>query len=302
MTEPLHPGLTEEAPAKVNLFLHVLRRRDDGYHQLDSLAVFAGAADVVTVAPADDLSLVLRGPFGTGLAAEADNLILRAARALAREAGVHAGARITLDKRLPVSSGIGGGSADAACALRLLAHLWGVTLPPEQMHRIALGLGADVPVCLASRAARMGGVGDILSPSPALPECGIALVNPGVGVSTPEVFRTLAGRFSAPAALPAEWGSASEMAADLAAFRNDLELPALALQPAIGTVLDALRARPGCLLARMSGSGATCFALFATAAEAERAAQDLHRPGWWSWGGALVRTDRSGVAEAIAAA
>jgi 4-diphosphocytidyl-2-C-methyl-D-erythritol kinase len=228
--------------------------------------------------------------------------VLRAARALAQEAGLRAGARMTLEKRLPVASGIGGGSADAACALRLLARLWGVTLPLEQVHRIARRLGADVPICLAARPARMEGVGDILSPPPVLPECGIVLVNPGIGVSTAEVFRTLAGRFSAPATLPARWGSASEMAADLAALRNDLEAPALTLQPVIGAVLDTLRARPGCLLARMSGSGATCFALFATPTEAAQAAQDVHRPGWWSWGGALVRTNRSGVAEAIATA
>jgi len=279
------PGATvaqERAPAKVNLFLHVLGRRADGYHLLDSLAVFAGAADILRATPDAALSLTVSGPFGAALAGEADNLVLRAARALAKTAGVTAGARLALEKTLPVASGLGGGSADAAAALRLLGRLWGVA--PERVD--AAALGADVPVCLAGRPARMGGIGELLTPAPALPRFGLALVNPGLPVATAAVFRARIGAYSPPAALPEGWTDAAAMAADLARLRNDLEAPARALCPAVGDVLAALAARPGCLLARMSGSGASCFGIFADPDLAEQAAAALARPGWWCWGGA----------------
>ena len=277
---------TEAAPAKVNLYLHVVGRRADGYHLLDSLAVFPRIGDTLRAAPADDLTLALEGKFGGELQAEPDNLVLRAARGLAALAGVPAGARLTLVKSLPVASGIGGGSADAAAALRLLARLWGVSPAPEALQALALRLGADVPVCLRARPARMGGVGEVLSPAPDLPAFGMALVNPGIAVSTPEVFRARAGTFSPPAALPPGWSAPAAMARDLAALGNDLEPPAVALRPVIGEVLAALRASPGCLLARMSGSGATCFGVYADAATAAAAAETVRRPGWWAWGGA----------------
>ena len=277
----------ETAPAKVNLFLHVVGRRSDGYHLLDSLAVFPVIGDTLRAAPADSLSLALEGPFGSALRAEPDNLVLRAARGLAALTGVRAGARLTLVKTLPVASGIGGGSADAAAALRLLGRLWGVAPAAAALRALASRLGADVPVCLAGRPSRMGGVGEILSPAPDLPAFGLVLVNPGVAVSTPDVFRARIGGFSAPAVLPSGWPDAAAMARDLAALTNDLEPPAVALCPAIATVLAVLRATPGCLLARMSGSGATCFGLYADPAAAARAASALARPGWWCWGGAL---------------
>ena len=288
--------LSEFALAKVNLFLHVTGRRADGYHLLDSLVVFPAVGDRLHVAPANTLSLTVEGPFGAALAGETDNLVLRAARTL----GGAAGARIVLEKHLPVASGIGGGSADAAAALRLLCRLWGLPLaappgasaPPAEMAPaaltpIALTLGADVPVCLASRPARMGGVGEVLTPAPALPPAGLVLVNPGAALATAAVFRARSAAFSAPAALPASWADAPEMADDLAKLRNDLQPPAIALLPVIGTVLAALAAAPACLLARMSGSGATCFGLFPDAPTAEAAARALARPGWWCWGGAL---------------
>ena len=278
--------IAETAPAKVNLFLHVVGRRPDGYHLLDSLAVFPAVGDTLRAAPAEAFSLALEGPFGGALQAVPDNLVLRAARGLAELAGVRGGARLTLVKTLPVASGIGGGSADAAAALRLLGRLWGVAPAAEALRALALRLGADVPVCLTGRPARMGGVGDMLSPAPDLPACGLVLVNPGVAVSTPDVFRARSGRFSAPAALPSGWLDAVAMARDLAALGNDLEPPAVTLCPVIGTVLAALRAAPGCLLARMSGSGATCFGLFADAVAAAAAAEGVRRPGWWVWGGA----------------
>ena len=233
------------------------------------------------------LTLAVDGPFASALADEADNLVLRAARALAAAAGVEPAARLTLTKNLPVASGIGGGSADAAAALRLLARIWDAPLSPYVMHSLAVGLGADVPVCLASAPARMAGIGEILSPAPSLPACGIVLANPGVAVSTPAIFRARTGPFSPPPALPAAWRDLEAMAADLRALGNDLEAPAIALGPPIAEVLAALRAHPGCRLARMSGSGPTCFGLFDDAPRATTAAALLRRPGWWSWGGAL---------------
>jgi 4-diphosphocytidyl-2-C-methyl-D-erythritol kinase len=282
--------LTEFAPAKVNLHLHLLGRRADGYHLLDSLVVFARAGDTVHARDAEDLSLSISGPFSGDLSAEPDNLVLRAARALAREAGITPRAALTLEKRLPVASGIGGGSADAAAALRALAELWHLTVDRHVLQQVAAQLGADVPVCLQTRPWRMGGIGDELAVAPALPPCGIALVNPGVALSTAEVFRSRQAAFSAPARMPAAWADAEAMAHDLSECANDLQSTAIRLCPEVSTVLAALAGQPGCLLARMSGSGATCFGLFPAAEAARQAAAACHRPGWWSWGGEMIRS------------
>jgi 4-diphosphocytidyl-2-C-methyl-D-erythritol kinase len=281
-------SVVELAPAKVNLFLHITGKRADGYHLLDSLAGFAGIADRITFAPADDLSLTVTGRFSSSLAAEPDNLVLRAARALAAEAGVRAVGALHLDKEIPVASGIGGGSADAAAALRLLARVWRLDLPEPVLHRIAAVLGADVPVCLRKRPTRMRGVGEVLTAAPNVPQCGMVLVNPGIPLATASVFRARSGEFSSDALLPGGWNTVEAMATWLAGAANDLEAPAIGLVPAIGEVLRALAAAPGCLLARMSGSGATCFGLFANAAAADAAAVALARPGWWTWGGPLA--------------
>lgn len=276
--------IAEFAAAKVNLSLHVTGQRPDGYHLLDSLVVFADVGDRVSVAPAPELDLTLAGPAAEGLRAEADNLVLRAARAF----GVNAGAAITLEKHLPVASGIGGGSADAAAALRALARFWDLPLPDAAA---VLRLGADVPVCLQGRPVRMQGVGEIITPLPALPDGWLLLVNPGVGVSTPAVFRALPRKDNPPmpAALP-PFADLAALAGWLAAQRNDLEPPAMALQPVIAQVKAALQAQPGCRIARMSGSGATCFGLFAAKAEAEQAAAALRQanPGWWVQAGAML--------------
>ena len=273
---------SEFAPAKVNLYLRVLGRRPDGYHRLDSLVVFAGAGDVLSAEPDQGLSLTLAGPFGDRLSAGPDNLVLRAARALAAAAGVAPRARLLLEKRLPVAAGIGGGSADAAAALRLLSRLWRVALPAARLAEIAAGLGADVPVCLAGQPARLGGIGERLDTAPALPAFGLALVNPGVALSTAAVFRRWQGVSSEPADLPDGWADADSLAAVMGGLGNSLEAPAMALCPVIAEVLKTLRATPGCLLARMSGSGATCYGLFG--AQAAAAAVPA-RPGWWSWAG-----------------
>ena len=280
--------LSQAAPAKVNLYLHVTGRRDDGYHLLDSLVIFAGIGDILSGTPAATLSLELRGPFAAGLAAEPDNLVLRAARSLALASGVSKGAALTLDKYLPVASGIGGGSADAAAALRLLSRLW--QLPnTDLLFQLAARLGADVPVCLAGQPARMGGIGDRLGPAPALPAGGLILVNPGIAVATAEVFGARKGPWSPQAVLPPRWADVSAMAADLGALENDLQPAAISMQPSIGAVLAALEATRGCLLARMSGSGATCFGLYADAEMANRAAEAIANPGWWRWSGPLVQ-------------
>ncbi|MBV9653118.1 MAG: 4-(cytidine 5'-diphospho)-2-C-methyl-D-erythritol kinase [Acetobacteraceae bacterium] len=288
-------ALDEAAPGKINLFLHVLGRLPNGYHQLDSLAVFADAADRLSAEPDDALSLAIDGPFGSALAGEGDNLVLRAARLLADAAGVRAGAKLSLRKNLPVASGIGGGSADAAAALRLLARLWDVS-PETDLAALSLRLGADVPVCLLGRTARMGGIGDCLAPGPALPDCGLVLVNPGVPLETAAVFRERRGAFGCTPSLPPAWGSLRAMAEDLGQCRNDLQSPAIRLCPEIAAVLAALEAIEGCALARMSGSGATCFGLFATPSAARAAASALASPGWWCWGGGLATApgERSG--------
>lgn len=278
----------ELAPAKINLFLHVTGRRADGYHLLDSLVVFAGIADRVAYAPAPALSLELTGPFAVPLQTEADNLVLRAARMLAAEAGVSPSGAMCLEKNIPVASGIGGGSADAAAALRLLRRVWRLELDDAVMQRVAVALGADVPVCLGRRPMAMRGIGERLMPAPELPKCGLLLVNPGVPLATAAVFRARCGGFAPETVLPDRWGTVTEMAGWLSEVGNDLETPAVALVPVIKDVLNAITGTRGCLLARMSGSGATCFGLFADAAAAKAAAADLVRTGWWCWSGALA--------------
>ncbi len=275
------------APAKLNLYLHVVGRRADGYHLLDSLVAFAVVGDVVAAEPAAGLSLAIDGRFAPDLnedlARGGDNLVLAAARALAAATGRAPGAALRLTKALPIASGIGGGSADAAAALIALGRLWGVTLGDAALARLARSLGADVPVCLAGRASFMGGIGEEIAPAPPLPPCGLVLVNPLVKLATPDVFKRRLGPFSAPARFAAAPRDAAALAALLAGRGNDLTLPARALAPAIDEVLAALAASPGCLLARLSGSGATCFGLYADLGAAAAAAAWIGaRAGaWW---------------------
>lgn len=276
--------ITEVAKAKVNLDLLVLARRPDGYHELDSLVVFAELQDRLSFAPAGELALAITGPMAARVPAGGDNLVLRAALDLAQVAGVRTGAAITLEKHLPVEAGIGGGSADAAAALRGLARLWGLPLTAERLRDIGQGLGADVPVCVYSRPARIRSTGERIDPIRALPEMPMLLVNPGVAVPTREVFKALALP-ERPEPRPAMQPQASltRLAVWLADSRNDLMAPALALAPVIGQVLAELEALEHCRLARMSGSGATCFALFPEMADAEAAAARLGaiHPDWW---------------------
>ena len=272
-----------EAPAKINLFLHITGRRDDGYHELESLVAFAEIHDRVDVGPADRLVLEIDGPFAAGLDTGAGNLVGKAARALAAKAGVAPHARIRLCKSLPVAAGIGGGSADAAAALKVLSALWDVALARDELAALALGLGADVPVCLAARPSIVRGIGERIVPAPALPAAPVLLVNPMAPLATARVFAARAGPFSTPGAFDAPAAGVPALAAALRGTRNDLAAGARRLRPEIDAVLDAIEASPSCLLARLSGSGPTCFGLFPTADAANDAAARIAaaRPGWW---------------------
>lgn len=284
------PVVTRAAAAKINLDLLVTGRRADGYHELDSLVVFAGIADTVTAVPGAGLRLLVDGPFATQVPTGRDNLVLQAADELAWMMRRTADATLRLVKRLPIAAGLGGGSADAAAALSALDALWGLGLPPERLRDVGLTLGADVPVCLYGRPARMRGVGERLDPVRGLPELPLLLVNPGVQLATAEVFGalrlpdTLAAREPFPA-----HPSVIQLAAWLAASRNDLEVAAIGIAPVIGEALELLRALPGCHLARMSGSGPTCWGLFATERALRLAEARLAelRPDWWRWAGLI---------------
>ena len=277
----------EFAPAKVNLTLHVLGRRADGYHEIESLVVFADIGDRLTFAPGDTLALDVTGPTAGAAGPTADNLVLKAARALAeRVEGLRLG-RFTLGKRLPVAAGLGGGSSDAAAALRLLACENGIALDDPRLLAAAHATGADVPVCVDPRARMMRGIGELLSDPLSLPELPAVLVNPAVAVQTRDVFAALA----APALTASDRAEdflqidadAAALVSILSARRNDLQAPAIKLQAIIADVLRALEGSPGCLLARMSGSGATCFGLFGSAAAAAEVARRMQadHPRWW---------------------
>ena len=273
----------ELAAAKINLDLWVVGRRADGYHELDSLVVFAPPCDRLRLRAGGRLTLEVTGPFAAALADEPDNLVLRAARRLAARVGRDPQGRIILDKRIPVAAGLGGGSADAAATLRGLNRLWRLGLSMADLAPLAAELGADVSVCLASRPTRMRGVGDRLEPIEGLPGLPLMLVNPRQPVATAAVFAGLTGPFGPPPELGPPPGERGLLLAWLRARANHLEAPACRLLPAIGAVLDALSSQPGCRLARMSGSGATCFGLFddsdALAPAAARLAQA--HPEWW---------------------
>lgn len=279
--------VAESAPAKVNLTLRVVGRRADRYHDIESLVVFADVGDSLSFSPGDALALTVHGPRAAQIGAEADNLVLKAARALAALVpGVKMGA-FQLDKRLPVAAGLGGGSADAAAALRVLARVNGLTSDDPRLYAAARATGADVPVCLDPRPRLMTGIGEILSAPLALPRLPAVLVNPGVAVATKDVFSGWRPGASAAASIElaalAKMTDARHFSQFLLSQSNDLEAPAIACAPAIADVLAALRALTGCRLARMSGSGATCFALFSSTQETAAAAQILSEkfPGWW---------------------
>lgn len=271
------------APAKLNLYLHVTGKRADGHHLLDSLVVFAGVHDTLQARESDELTLSVQGPFAGKLLGEADNLVLRAARKLREHAGIASGAALALTKCLPIASGIGGGSADAAATLRALDALWKTRAGEEDLAALALELGADVPVCLFGRAAFVGGVGERIVAAPALPRVPLVLVNPGVALSTATVFAARDGGFGEAGRFSESAKDAGELARLLARRRNDLANAAMTLCPPVSRVVGALVRAGGCKLARMSGSGATCFGIFEDERSAARAAADIAaiEPAWW---------------------
>lgn len=276
-------SLTETAPAKVNLTLRVLGRRADGYHTLESVVAFAGLADTLTLEPHERIAIDIAGPFAAACGPPESNLVLKALRALqARVEGLKAGF-FRLEKTIPVAAGLGGGSADAAAALRLLARLNGLAPGDARLASAALATGADVPVCLDPRARIMRGVGELLSEPVAMPALPAVLVNPGVGLATRDVFAAFAGGRSGEEALawlPAELDLLFDL---LTLHGNDLTPAAVACAPVVSEVLAALAALPGARLSRMSGSGPSCFALFATADAAAAAGRQLSatRKDWW---------------------
>ena len=290
--------LVEDGRAKVNLTLRVVGRRVDGYHDLESVVAFADCADRLSLLPGAELQLKIAGPLAAACGETADNLVLTAARSLGeRVPGLKVGA-FTLDKVLPVAAGIGGGSADAAAALRLLAKANGLAIDDERVNEVARLTGADVPVCVPSQPCVMTGVGESLMPL-SLPKLPCVLVNPRVAVATKDVFGALGLRSGEllvgiadviqAMVWPEAGASLEEWVEAFAASSNDLEGPAMRIQPVIGEVISALNATDGAWLARMSGSGATCFAIYENTAEAGRAAEKLRRdrPQWWVHSGVL---------------
>ncbi|MGX4806388.1 4-(cytidine 5'-diphospho)-2-C-methyl-D-erythritol kinase [Bradyrhizobium guangdongense] len=291
-------ALVEEGRAKVNLSLRVVGRRADGYHDLESVVAFADCADRLTLEPGSELRLATTGPLAAACGEASDNLVFKAAKLLADAVPNLKLGAFALDKVLPVAAGIGGGSADAAAALRLLARLNNLPLDDPRLQQVALATGADVPVCLLSRACDMTGVGEQLLPL-ALPSMPCVMVNPRVPVATKDVFQALGLRngellvgatsvLGAPA-WPGEGGSIADWVEVLETVANDLEAPALRIEPVIGDVLEALRSSAGVKLARMSGSGATCFAIYGAPGDAHAAAEKIRRdhPGWWVHAGTL---------------
>jgi 4-diphosphocytidyl-2-C-methyl-D-erythritol kinase len=274
--------LSEKAFAKINLTLRVLGRRADGYHELESLVAFADVADALTLEPASTDGLEMSGPFAGKSGPANDNLVLKSLSELRRRIPGLKGGQFRLEKNLPVAAGIGGGSADAAAALRLLARANGIALDDSRLRAAAQAVGADVPVCMDSRPRIMRGIGEVLAEPLDLLPIPAVLVNPGVALVTREVFEKFTGAHAGPplARVPPKTGALIEL---LRQQDNDLTVAATACAPVVGEVLAALRGAPGSALARMSGSGATCFALFGSRGQAEAAAQRLagERKNWW---------------------
>lgn len=288
MNQPI-PSIVERAPAKINLYLHVTGKREDGYHLLDSLVVFASdgmaAADEITLSPANAYNLRIIGPYSTQLKQEPHdkNLVTIALRGFSSKLGRAAHYDVQLYKNLPVASGIGGGSADAAAALRAAARLWGIAADDDRVTRTAVETGADVLACLYNQPCYFGNIGDVLDDASGLPRTYMVLVNPNIPLPTAHVFKARVGDVSHIARLPHVPRSAEELAAQLSARGNDLQEAAKLLCEPITDVLAALNAQQNCLLARLSGSGATCFGLFARMEDAEQAASAIRKMGheWW---------------------
>ena len=283
------PGasVSVRAPAKLNLYLHITGKREDGYHEIDSLAIFTASGDTIAIQPAplgSGIQFSSDGPFAPNMGPDNNNLVLQAARLLAHEAGsAFRDVTIQLTKRLPVAAGIGGGSSDAAATLRALERFWDLGLSEDRLAELGLTLGADVPMCLRREPVFAGGIGEDLSDAPELPPLSLVLANPGVAVATPDVFKARTGGFSKPARFKGPIEDEAALAKLLKKRGNDLTDAAISIAPVIKDVLKTIEDQPGCLLARMSGSGSTCFGLFADSAQADSARKAIHatQPRWW---------------------
>ncbi|WDR06518.1 4-(cytidine 5'-diphospho)-2-C-methyl-D-erythritol kinase [Devosia rhodophyticola] len=287
----------ETAPAKINLALHVIGRRDNGYHDIESLFVFAEVADELHASAAEVDSLVITGPFGEGLSNGETNLVARAIAGFRARwpDNVPHGLALELRKNIPIAAGLGGGSADAAAALRLMARLGQGTIDNPQLFALAAELGADVPACLISQPLLARGVGEVITPLAQFPACHIVLVNPMIQVSTADVFKRMNGYDNYPLpALPSPLTRPAQLGIWLAETRNDLQPPAVKIVPEIGTLIDRLAMAPGCILARMSGSGATVFGLFGSNGQAHQAAHELRASpaNYWVTAAPLIVPDQ----------
>jgi 4-diphosphocytidyl-2-C-methyl-D-erythritol kinase len=275
------------ASAKINLYLHVIKHRQDGYHELDSLVTFAGIHDNIHLTPTTDLKLFLTGPYRNDLGLENNNLVIKAAIALREKTGVNLGANIVLEKNLPVASGIGGGSADCAAVLKGLVQLWKIDINISDLNQLCLQLGSDIPVCYHGQTAFMSGRGEIINNAPTLPSCWLVLVNPGFSLSTRAVFKArqkiLKKNYSQSGQFLVSPKTTNQLASLLKERSNDLTEAAISLQPEISEVLKALRNTDSVLLTRMSGSGATCFGVYDNFSSAKLAAKNIsfNYPNWW---------------------
>lgn len=273
------------SPAKLNLYLHVIGKRADGYHLLDSLVAFCDVGDEVRLEPSPTFSFAIEGPMALSLKEEPqdNNLVVKAARLLSEATGKPLGFKLTLVKNLPIASGIGGGSGNAAAALRIIARHWALSKDDPVLYEIAKKLGQDVPCCLENKTCYFTGIGDVLEPGPQLPHTNIVMVNPNKALSTASVFRARKGDFSSRAELETVPTDVAELASMIKARNNDLTETSLELLPDISKALAALEGTENCLLARMSGSGATCFGIYTDRGSARNAAACMfnNHPGWW---------------------
>lgn len=293
--------LTIFAPAKINLYLHVTGRLDNGYHMLDSLIAFADIGDEVEIAPAQEFSFSIQGPYSKAFgpkdrdaSPDSSNLVVQAVWALSQAAQKIPNIHITLTKNLPLASGMGGGSSNAAAAIWGLLEWWKIPRQTPYLQGLMARLGADVPVCLPCSAARVRGIGDILDPAPAMPEIPVVLVHPKKLCMTADVFSRFSGNFREPIPLPRSFEKHDDLFTFLSRQDNDLMSAAVSAVPEIGNALNVLKSQNGCALARMSGSGATCFGLFINDVDAKNAAHTISKenPDWWVRSGWLNRPER----------
>ena len=272
------------APAKINFFLHITGKRNDGYHLLDSLVAFTDFGDEIEIKEANEFSFSINGDFGDALSADDNNLVIRAAKGLAEHNGRTPNVAIHLTKRLPIGGGVGGGSSDAAAVVRGLCKLWDIAPDSDFMDTLLLSLGADVPVCFNGQTARIQGIGEVIDTDYKIPPVTILLIAPNVSCSTPEIFRSFSGKYRDPIHVPQRFESTDDFVSFLKLCRNDLQKPAISIVPEIADCIEFLNQSTGCLFSQMSGSGSCSFGLFSDEAAAIKAEEQIsiNHPNWWA--------------------